>query len=216
MGTGAGGTELCICRALGFRRGELKLGGGSSMLQLSAGKTRRAGRPGTAGTKAAGAGCSHGKTHRGAGAGAARLAAAAAAAASSRPFGRAGPLPAGTTTSKGRSRERENAGRVTSPRSRHAPGACKHCGLAVVHPPGACEVLHTAPWRVDQSAAAGRVAATTWGARTEPTLARTRTLRCAHDDFHARAPRHASCPQLPGQKEGNSRAGRGGNEIEAR
>lgn len=42
------------------------------------------------------------------------------------------------------------------------------------------------------------------------------TLQYAHDHLHARAPRHASCLQLPGQKEGNGWTERGGNEIEAR
>lgn len=129
------------------------------------------------------------------------------------PFGRGRSLP-----EPPRARGGPGSGKKKCGMGHAAPGARKHRGLAIVRPAGTCGVLHMAPWLAGESAAAGRSGHVGWG-RRDPTLARrarTRSLPCAHDHLHARAPKHASCLQLPGQKEGNGWTERGGNEIEAR
>lgn len=204
---------------------------GSAMRQLSPGKTparrREAGRlVGTAGTKAARGRMQSWKNPMGRRGGGGRgEAARAPQPCHLRRAARAGLLPgprpgAPQAGGAGRPGKTENAGpgrearahgqRTSRPQSGcsrpRGEGRVVQAGTRLAH-----AALHTATWQLRQS-----VAACPKGAHTDPGIgadacSAAHTLLHTHDHLHARAHRHASCPQLPGQREGNGPCERGRN-----
>lgn len=72
------------------------------------------------------------------------------------------------SANKGRPREREKCGTGQSSPSHHAPGAATHRGLAILYSAGTPD-----EWTTPQQP----LAAATWGARTDPALARRARTR---------------------------------------